>query len=167
MGLYAQGYDKDGKPSRVGPGAMDSEAYGLKTSTSDLIHYVEVNMNPTKLEKPLQQAIAATHTGYYTVEGTTQGLGWEMYPYPIKLDALVAGNSNAMAFEPHKVNWLTPPQLPHADTLSNKTGATNGFGAYVAYVPSRGIGIVILANKNYPNAERVKAAHTILSAMDQ
>ncbi|QJI28811.1 beta-lactamase [Pseudomonas sp. ADAK18] len=167
MSLYAQGYDKDGKPSRVGPGALDSEAYGIKTSTSDLIHYVEVNMNPASLEKPLQQAITATHTGYYTVEGTTQGLGWEMYPYPIKLDALVAGNSNSMAFEPHKVTWLTPPQPPHADTLANKTGATNGFGAYVAYVPSRGIGIVILANKNYPNAERVKAAHAILSAMDQ
>ncbi|MFC6338038.1 class C beta-lactamase [Pseudomonas sp. CCM 7891] len=167
MSLYAQGYDKDGKPVRVGPGALDSEAYGVKSSASDLIHYVQVNMNPANLEKPLQQAIASTHTGYYTVDGITQGLGWEMYPYPIKLDALIAGNSTPMAMEPHKVNWLTPPQPPHADTLVNKTGSTNGFGAYVAYVPSRGIGIVILANKNYPNAERVKAAHAILSAMDQ
>jgi beta-lactamase class C len=167
MKLYAEGYGKDGKPVRVGPGAMDSEAYGVKTSASDLIHFVEVNMHPAHLEKPLQQAIATTHTGYYTVDGTTQGLGWEMYPYPIPLDALIAGNSTAMAMEPHKVNWLTPAQPPHADTLVNKTGSTNGFGAYVAYVPSKGLGIVILANRNFPNAERVKAAHAILSAMDQ
>ena len=166
MNLYAQGYGKDGQPVRVGPGAMDSEAYGIKTSASDLLHYVEVNMRPATLDPVLQQAITTTHTGYYTVEGMTQGLGWEMYPYPIKLDALVEGNSTKMAVEPHPVNWLTPPQAPHADTLVNKTGSTNGFGAYVAYVPSKDMGVVILANKNYPNGERVKVAHAILSALD-
>ncbi|WP_028616369.1 class C beta-lactamase [Pseudomonas canadensis] len=166
MNLYAQGYGKDGQPVRVGPGAMDSEAYGIKTSASDLLHYVEVNMRPATLDPVLQQAITTTHTGYYTVEGMTQGLGWEMYPYPIKLDALVEGNSTKMAMEPHPVNWLTPPQAPHADTLVNKTGSTNGFGAYVAYVPSKGMGVVILANKNYPNGERVKVAHAILSSLD-
>ena len=166
MNLYAQGYGKDGQPVRVGPGAMDSEAYGIKTSASDLLHYVEVNMRPATLDPVLQQAITTTHTGYYTVEGMTQGLGWEMYPYPIKLDALVEGNSTKMAVEPHPVNWLTPPQAPHADTLVNKTGSTNGFGAYVAYVPSKGMGVVILANKNYPNGERVKVAHAILSSLD-
>lgn len=166
MNLYAQGYGKDGQPVRVGPGAMDSEAYGIKTSASDLLHYVEVNMRPATLDPVLQQAITTTHTGYYTVEGMTQGLGWEMYPYPIKLDALVEGNSTKMAVEPHPVNWLTPPQAPRADTLVNKTGSTNGFGAYVAYVPSKGMGVVILANKNYPNGERVKVAHAILSALD-
>ncbi|ETK25098.1 class C beta-lactamase [Pseudomonas sp. FH1] len=166
MNLYAQGYGKDGKPVRVGPGAMDSEAYGIKTSASDLLHYVEVNMRPATLDPVLQQAITTTHTGYYTVERMTQGLGWEMYPYPIKLDALVDGNSTKMAMEPHPVNWLTPAQAPHADTLVNKTGSTNGFGAYVAYVPSKEMGVVILANKNYPNGERVKVAHAILSALD-
>ncbi|MBJ2230671.1 beta-lactamase [Pseudomonas simiae] len=166
MNLYAQGYGKDGKPVRVGPGAMDSEAYGIKTSAADLLHYVSVNINPASLEKPLQQAIATTHTGYYNVNGMTQGLGWELYPYPIKLDALLDGNSTKMAMEPNPVNWLTPPQAPHADTLLNKTGSTSGFGTYVAYVPSKAMGVVILANKNYPIAERVKVAHAILSAMD-
>lgn len=167
MSLYAQGYGKDGNPVRVGLGALDSEAYGIKTSASDLLHYVQVNMRPATLDPALQKAIAITHTGYYTVEGITQGLGWEMYPYPVKLDALVAGNSTQMAIEPHKVNWLTPPQAPNADRLVNKTGSTNGFGAYVAYVPSKGLGVVIVANRNYPNAERVKVAHGILEAMAQ
>lgn len=166
MSLYAQGYGKDGKPVRVGPGAMDSEAYGIKTSASDLLRYVQANMNPAKLESAVQRAVSITHTGYYTVDGMTQGLGWEMYPYPITLDALTDGNSTPMAMEPHKVNWLTPAQTPHANTLVNKTGSTNGFGAYVAYVPSKGLGVVILANKNYPNAERVKVAHAVLSALD-
>lgn len=166
-GQYAQGYDSQQKPVRVSPGALDSEAYGIKTSTQDLAHYVIANMHPQTLEKPLQQAIAATHTGYYTVNGMTQGLGWESYPYPITLQALLEGNSTEMAMQPHKVHWLNPAQTQRDNVLFNKTGSTGGFGAYVVYVPSKDMGVVILANKNYPNAERVKLAYTILSAMEK
>ncbi|KPG73094.1 class C beta-lactamase [Pseudomonas libanensis] len=166
-GQYAQGYDKQQNPVRVSPGALDSEAYGIKTSSQDLARYVIANMHPQALEQPLQQAIAATHAGYYTVNGMTQGLGWERYPYPITLQALIDGNSTPMAMEPHKVNWLSPAQAQPANVLYNKTGSTGGFGAYVAYVPSKDVGVVILANRNYPNAERVKVAHAILSALGQ
>ncbi|MBM9485660.1 beta-lactamase [Pseudomonas sp. ICBG1301] len=166
-GDYAQGYDSAQNPVRVGPGALDSEAYGIKTSSQDLARYVIANLHPQTLGKPLQQAIATTQTGYYTVNGMTQGLGWESYPYPIALQALIDGNSTPMAMEPHKVQWLSTPRVQPANALFNKTGSTRGFGAYVAYVPSKDIGVVILANKNYPNAERVRAAHAILSAMDQ
>ncbi|AZE73310.1 Beta-lactamase [Pseudomonas synxantha] len=166
-GQYAQGYDKQQNPVRVSPGALDSEAYGIKTSSQDLARYVIANMHPQALEQPLQQAIAATHAGYYTVNGMTQGLGWERYPYPITLQALIDGNSTPMAMEPHKVNWLSPAQAQPANVLYNKTGSTGGFGAYVAYVPSKDMGVVILANRNYPNAERVKVAHAILSALGQ
>lgn len=165
MGLYAWGYDKDDKPVRVEPGALDSEAYGVKTSSSDLLRYVEANMNPTSLEKPLQQAIATTHTGYYTVGEMTQGLGWEFYNYPVTLDTLLAGNSSQMAMEAHEVQPLNPPQPQRDTVLINKTGSTGGFGAYVAFIPAKDIGIVILANKNYPNPERVKIAHNILGAL--
>lgn len=167
MALYAQGYDKADKPVRVGPGALDAEAYGVKTSAADLIGFVQANMKPASLEKPLQQAIALTHTGYYSVGDMTQGLGWEMYRYPVTLDRLLAGNSTAMAMQAHEVQWLNPPQSQPGNVLFNKTGSTGGFGAYVAYVPSKDMGVVILANKNYPNAERVKLAHQILSAMAQ
>nr|WP_306157557.1 class C beta-lactamase [Pseudomonas sp. C2B4] len=165
MSLYAQGYNKDGKPVRVGPGALDSEAYGVKTSAADLLRYVEANMKPMALEKPLQQAIATTHTGYYTVGDMTQGLGWEYYHYPVTLETLQAGNSSQMALEAQKVQWLNPPQARPGSVLFNKTGSTGGFGAYVAYVPAKDIGIVILANKNYPNPERIKIAHSILTAL--
>ncbi len=167
MALYAQGYNRDGKPVRVTPGALDSEAYGVKTSAADLLRYVGANMKPASLEKPLQQAIALTHSGYYTVGDMTQGLGWEMYRYPITLDRLLDGNSTPMAMEAHKAQWLNPPQAQPQSVLINKTGSTGGFGAYVAYVPSKDIGIVMLANKNYPNAERVKIAHQILSTLTQ
>ncbi|KQN49086.1 class C beta-lactamase [Pseudomonas sp. Leaf48] len=165
MALYAQGYNKDDKPVRVGPGALDAEAYGIKTSAADLIRYVEANMHPANLEIPMQRAIELTRSGYYTVGDMTQGLGWELYHYPVTLDRLLAGNSTQMAMEAHKVQWLNPPQAQADNVLINKTGSTGGFGAYVAFVPSRDIGIVILANKNYPIAERIRIAHTLLTAL--
>ena len=167
MGLYAQGYSKDDKPVRVSPGALDSQAYGVKTSAADLLRYVEANLKPATLEKPLQQAIALTHSGYYTVGEMTQGLGWEFYPYPASLDTLLTGNSTEMAMQAHEVQWLNPPQPAQDKVWFNKTGSTGGFGAYVAFVPSKDIGIVILANKNYPNPERIRLAHKIISALTE
>jgi len=103
MSDYAFGYSKEGKPIRVSPGIWDSEAYGVKTSAADLIQFVEKNMNGSGLDEALQRAIAATHTGYYTVGGMVQGLGWEMYAYPTDLDRLLAGNSIEIMFKANKV----------------------------------------------------------------
>lgn len=167
MGDYAYGMSKNGKPVRVTPGVLDSEAYGVKTTAADLIRFVEANMDPSKIDdEALRSAVIATRTGYYRVGPMTQGLGWEMYAYPVELDRLLAGNSSEMALEAQKASKLVPPLPAGTDVLINKTGSTNGFGAYAAFVPAKGIGIVVLANKNYPIPARVKAAYRILTALD-
>ena len=80
------------------------------------------------------------------------------------LDALLAGNSTDMAMKPQDARPLeAEPTLSHA--LYNKTGSTAGFGAYAAFLPDRQAGIAILANRSYPNADRIRAAHAILRAM--
>ncbi|MDH0636929.1 beta-lactamase [Pseudomonas sp. GD03860] len=164
---YAQGYDKNDQPVRVGPGPLDAEAYGLKTTSADLLHYLELNMRPKAQGPVLERALAITQTGYYQVGEMIQGLGWEMYRYPVSLDHLLKGNTTEMALEPQPVAWLNPARPPQPATWLNKTGSTNGFGAYVAFVPSKNIALVMLANRNYPNAERIKAAHAILGAVDR
>ncbi|MEO8384622.1 MAG: class C beta-lactamase [Betaproteobacteria bacterium] len=166
MKQYAQGYTKADTPIRVSAGPLDAEAYGVKTTAGDLIRFVEANMSGRESDNRLQQAIAATHTGYYKVGDMTQALGWEWYRWPIALDKLLAGNSSKMLYEANAADKLNPP-LPAPDSaLINKTGSTNGFGAYVAFVPGKGLGVVILANKNYPIPARVKAAFEILVAVE-
>nr|WP_168247898.1 class C beta-lactamase PDC-414 [Pseudomonas aeruginosa]QIM14697.1 class C beta-lactamase PDC-414 [Pseudomonas aeruginosa] len=167
LAQYAQGYSKDDRPLRVGPGPLDAEGYGVKTSAADLLRFVDANLHPERLDRPWAQALDATHRGYYKVGDMTQGLGWEAYDWPISLKRLQAGNSTPMALQPHRIARLPAPQALEGQRLLNKTGSTNGFGAYVAFVPGRDLGLVILANRNYPNAERVKIAYAILSGLEQ
>ncbi|UUY10616.1 beta-lactamase [Pseudomonas sp. J452] len=164
MAHYAWGYRED-QPLRVQPGPLDAEAYGVKSTAADMLRFVEANLDPSRLPTPLRQAITTTHQGYYRVGDMTQGLGWERYTYPISLERLQAGNSSPMALEPHAVERFSKPQAAQGDLLLNKTGSTNGFGAYVVLLPARDTGLVILANRNYPNAERVRVALQILGAL--
>lgn len=165
QGLYAQGYDAAEKPVRVGPGPYADEAYGIKTSASDLLRYVRLQMQPEGLPPALVKAIDITQQGYFQVGAMTQGLGWERYPYPATLATLVDGNSPRLIREPQATTRLQPALPAQPAAWYNKTGSTNGFGAYAAFVPSEQLAIVLLANRNYPNEARVRAAFEILSGL--
>jgi beta-lactamase class C len=162
---YAQGYTRGDTPIRMDSGVLSSEAYGVKTTAPDMVRFMEANMNSILPDKKLQRAIAETHTGYFQAGPMTQDLVWEQYPYPVTLHALLEGNSAAMALHPVPVTELKPAERPREDVWINKTGSTNGFGAYVAFVPEKRIGIVILSNKNYPNDARVALAFRILTSI--
>ncbi len=165
MDVYAWGYNRNDRPTRASPGVYDAEAYGVKATASDMIRFIEANVMPERLEPEMRRAVEATHVGYFEVGEMVQGLGWEQYPYPVTLERLLAGNSATMAWEPNAATQLTPARAPDGPTLFNKTGSTNGFGAYVAFVPEEGIGVVMLANRNFPIPARITAAHAVLEAL--
>jgi beta-lactamase class C len=165
MNNYAWGYDKANKAIRVNPGVFASEAYGVKSTSTDMIRFLQINIDPVGLDKPMLRAIEGTHRGYFQVGDMVQGLGWEQYAYPLTAQTLLAGNSEKIIFEPNAARAIATPQAFSGAILFNKTGSTNGFGAYAAFVPAKKIGIVILANKNYPIPARVAAAYAILEQL--
>jgi beta-lactamase class C len=167
MGNYAQGYEDDGMPIRIKPDVLTPETGGVRTTASDLLRFLAINMEMIKLDEPWQRAVMATHTGYDRLQagGMIQDLVWEQFDLPVTLAALQAGNSAGVLFAPNPVTALDPPLPPLADALLNKTGSTNGFGAYVTFIPADKIGIVLLANKNYPIPARVAAAYAILTRL--
>jgi len=165
MQHYAYGYGKAGQPMRVTPGMLDAEAYGAKTTAPDLLRFIEAHLFTQQLGHTLRGAVKAATTAYYRVGPMQQGLGWEMYEWPVAFEKLLAGNSATMALEPNPASRLSPPVPPSGDSFVNKTGSTGGFGAYAAFVPGAQLGIVMLANKNYPNPARVKTAYQILKAV--
>ena len=166
MARYAYGTAPSGEAIRVSPGALDGPAYGLKSSAADMARFLEVEIDPSSLAAPLRAGIEATHLGHFQVGPMVQGLGWEQYSYPVDVETLVSGNSADMALKPQAATRLDPPQEPQGAVLFNKTGSTRGFGAYAAFVPERRIGVVFLANRNWPNEARVRAGHAILSSLD-
>ena len=162
MARYAQGYDKADVPVRVNPGVLAAESYGVKTTARDLIHFLETNIDPSHVEEDMKRAVHATRVGYFKLGAMTQDLVWEQYDEPVQIHDLLDGNSARIAYQSNPVEAIVPPRPAAQAVWVNKTGSTNGFGAYVAFLPGQQTGIVILANKNFPIEARVRLAYKVL-----
>ncbi|KVM92719.1 class C beta-lactamase [Burkholderia diffusa] len=162
---YAQGYTQDGKPIRMTGGMLWQPTYGVRTTAADLLRFVQANMGLVETSQRLQRALQRTHTGYFRAGPFTQDLIWEQYPYPVALPTLLAGNAPPMLYNATPATELEPPLAPRPDTWINKTGSTNGFSTYVAFVPAKRIAIVMLANRSFPIEDRVKTAYRIVESL--
>lgn len=161
---YAWGYN-EGKPVHIGTGVLLDEAGGAKASVRDLATWLQANLQPEKVTDPLLRAgIAKAQQRYATSKQMYQGLGWEMLDYPVSVATLTAMTAPEFVAGT-AATVLAPPAPAVANSWVHKTGATGGFGAYAAFIPSRQVGIVLLANKRYPNALRVEVAHKVLEKL--
>ena len=162
---YAWGY-RDGKAVHVSPGMLDAEAYGVKTNVQDMASWVVANMAPDNLQDAsLKQGITLAQSRYWRVGAMYQGLGWEMLNWPVDAKTVVEGSDNKVALASLPAREVNPPAPPVKASWVHKTGSTGGFGSYVAFIPEKQLGIVMLANKSYPNPARVEAAYRILDAL--
>ncbi|ELY4524502.1 beta-lactamase [Cronobacter turicensis] len=167
MNDYAQGYNKDDKPVRVTPGPLDAESYGLKSSSADLLRYLQIQLGEHDVAPRWRQAINATHNGYYRTSEFTQGMMWEYYPWPSPLSRLVEGNSSQRIMKGLTATAIVPPEPAPQAAWYNKTGSTNGFSTYAVFIPEKRIALIMLANKWFPNDDRVKAAYDIIQELDK
>ena len=166
---YAWGY-KNGQPVRVSPGMLDAEAYGIKSTARDMLTFMQANIDPNRLSAGnavLRNAIRTAQSRYFKVGSLYQGLGWEIYDWPVDAETLLRNNDNAVALKPRPATQVNPVGPSQSASWVHKTGATNGFGAYIAFIPEQNSGIVLLANKNYPNPLRIRVAWQILQALQQ
>ena len=162
---YAWGH-RDDKQVRMQPGPLAEPTYGVRTTASDLLRFVQANIDPSSLAPAMRRAVEATQVGHFRSGPLIQGLGWEQYPFPVSREWLLGGNSAEMILEAQPAYRLART-TPNDARLFNKTGSTGGFGAYVAFVPSRRVGLVLLANRNYPIPARVETAWAILQAVTE
>lgn len=92
----------------------------------------------------------------------TQAMIWERYPWPLSRERLLAGNAPSMALQAQPASRLAQRETDEQGVLFGKTGSTNGFAGYAAFVPDERIGVVMLANRNVPLEARVDASYKLL-----
>lgn len=166
MDRYAYGYDrKTDAPIRVNPGVLADEAYGVKSTARDMVRLLDLELGHGDADPALVAALTRTLEGRAETAYYTQDMIWEQYPWPADVNAMEAGNGYDFILSPQPVTAITPPLPPQQDVILNKTGATNGFGGYVTLLPAEDLGIVVLANRNYPNESRVRATHDLIESL--
>lgn len=166
MGQYAFGYDKEtNEPVRLKSAVFYAEAYGLKSSARDMLKFLDVELGRGQASDELRKAVKRTQEGQYKTAVFTQDLIWEQYQWPASEHSMMSGNGFDFALKPQPVEKIDPPLPPQQDVIINKTGSTKGFGGYVAFVPGKGLGVVVLANKNYPGDVRAKATYSLVRAL--
>lgn len=161
---YAWGY-RNNQPVRVNPGMLSDEAYGVKSTITDMTQWLQANMSSQHVNNPeLEKGLEMAQTRYFRIGNMYQGLGWEMYNWPADEAVLVKdGATVTQAALPATI--INPPMPAITSSWVHKTGSTGGFGAYIAFIPEQQLGIVILANKSYPNPVRIQAGYDILNTL--
>lgn len=163
MDRYAYGYDRrTDAPIRVNPGVLADEAYGVKSTARDMLRLLDLELGHGDPDPDLSAALDRTREGRAETAYYTQDMIWEQYSWPADPVAMEAGNGLDFILSPQPATVITPPLPPQRDVILNKTGATNGFGVYVALLPAHDLGVVVLANRNYPNEARVRATYTLI-----
>lgn len=166
MDRYAFGYDRwTNKPIRVNPGVLDAEAYGVKSTARDLLRLLDLELGHSESSLELSAALERTRQGQTKTPYYVQDMIWEQYSWPVSTDVLVKGAGYSFALKPKPVERIDPPMPPQLDVILHKTGSTNGFGSYVALLPGEDLGIVVLANRNYPNKARIRATYELIQKL--
>ena len=159
---YAYGYDrKTNAPIRVTPGVLDDEAYGVKSSARDMLTLLDVELAKGDVSPEIRNAMSRTQKGQFQTRLYKQAMIWEAYPWSVAPERMVEGNGYDFILNPQPMHEVADQS--DEDIILNKTGATNGFGAYIALVPSKDLGVVVLANRNYPNEARVRATLDLIT----
>ena len=160
---YAWGTNHKGKSVRVTPALLANEAYGIKTTSKNLLQFLKQSFANTKNSSLINQAIRNTHISRFDTGPFHQALIWDKYQFPIDYCKLEAGNSSKMVFKDVPVTPVKSEKHDYKYFALSKTGSTYGFGAYVFAIPHKNFAIVMLANKSYPNNERIKVAYQIMA----
>jgi len=146
---FAQGYDAQGKPVPYHPSGLLGGAWAMRSSVKDMKNYLKAALGDPHTPKHLHQAIRMSQIPYYDVsqEKMQMGLGWVITPLhqnnPAKKISIKPEHYRFIPVQGTKIK--NPHFNPHA--LIGKTGATDGFRAYIAMIPEKNTGVVIMTNQ--------------------
>jgi len=155
----AKGYKKNNEPANYNPGLFMSSG-SIRASITDMSCMLNLAAGMPNQPKKLQEAMRITQTPIFDVGDKQQGLIWQITS--LKNKNLITDSKN-MSLGPLDIKPIPKSQqVYNPNKLMDKTGATDGFRAYIGVIPETKTGIVILFNKHIPKGAIVNLGRKII-----
>lgn len=160
---YAQGYNEAGEPVPKADYSLLPASGALKASAHDMHIFLKAALGLSGTPAAIRHAMQVAQTPYVALPNSQQGLGWEIHTHNAQTKDELLNDPEQKNLGPLPAQQLSKDkQIFNGDALIDKTGATYGFRAYIAVIPNKKSGIVILTNKYIPNGVIVNAGRNIL-----
>lgn len=158
-GNDAQGYDEHDRAVHRLSTDFFVASHGIKASISDMQHFLSAAIGLPGTPKRILYPMRLTQSAYIRLASYDQGLGWLIHDLKSLEDPEIPPND---IFKPIEIKEVFETPKYRSDVLIDKTGATAGFRAYIALIPQKKTGIVLLMNKYIDQKELLQTAHEIL-----
>ncbi|MCX7116211.1 MAG: serine hydrolase [Gammaproteobacteria bacterium] len=161
----AQGFTAQGNPVPYLPSGLLGGAWAMRASVKDMAYYLKAAVGEPSIPAPIHRAMRLAQIPYYDLssEGMQFGLGWVITPFN-QANAVqrLIRRPEHYHFVPYRVKKIAHPHF-NPDALIGKTGATDGFRAYIAVLPKNHTGIVVMVNQfSHSNGRLTRLANEIL-----
>jgi len=158
----AQGYTQNNTSAYSVNANLFPAADGVKASALDMQKFLKAAIGLPDTPMRVLYPMRLTQSVFVKIGHDFQGLGWQIHPIIKNKTSALKNVTDEIVLGPVGISEIYERPTYDGDALIDKTGTTNGFRAYIAVLPNRKSGIVILANKNVPNSAIVKPAREIL-----
>lgn len=163
--FYAQGYDQQGRKVSHINAELLGGAYAIKASADDMKRFlgaaVGLETTPWSITFPMR----LTQSTYVKLSNANQGLAWLIHPLTSETMSTLLREVHKVEFTPVRIKERLPAPIYNGNALIDKTGGTDGFRSYIAVVPNKKLGIVLLANKSLPDNSLAITGREILFRM--
>ena len=159
---YAQGYDQNAQPIKPFQIKLSSFAGGIKASAQDMQRFLSAAIGLPGTPERIFYPMRMTQAAYVELPDKMQGLGWEVNAITRDNIADLIENPKIIVLKAMEVVEIFDQPVFDGNLLIDKTGATEGFRSYIALIPNKKSGIVILTNKRAADSTIIKVGREIL-----
>lgn len=161
----AQGYGSTGKPVKPVSLGLFPAAYGVKASAGDMQNFLGAAIGLPGTTERIFYPMRLTQTPFVALPNSLQGLGWQIHRLNSRTRYALLNTRDSTPLGPLEVMDIFDKPTFDGDALIDKHGGTSGFRSYIAVIPNKKSGLVILTNKYIPDNELVKIGREILFKM--